>query len=213
MPETEKPKFEIISNEEMEELDADEQEFRNLRIDVPGVKGAAAAGIVAIGVGKTPGKNEFFRTHLTFRPVVQMVDVEIGIEKTYFAVSPGMVEPLASIGITCSPHTLYLTISSRGALRIIPARCADADGTVNEYNRTKELGLLSAVEKWKRLYTDTESVYRVFPAPEDRFPDPVWPDELKPAKIFRLAFRDRGRLIDSPQHELFQRWAARDKPE
>ena len=37
--------------------------------------------------------------------------------------------------------------------------------------------------------------------------------ELKPAKIFRLAFRDRGRLIDSPQHELFQRWAARDKPE
>ena len=131
MPEEkEKPKLEIISNEEMEQLDADEQEFRALRVDVPGAKGAAAAGIVAIGVSKTPGKNEFFRTHPTFMPVVQIVDVEIGMEKTYFAVSPSMVEPLASIGITCSPHTLYLTVTSRGALRIIPVRCADADGTV-----------------------------------------------------------------------------------
>ena len=64
-----------------------------------------------------------------------------------------------------------------------------------------------------RLYTDQENrCYRVFPAPAGRFPDPLWP-ELKPAKIFRLAFRDNGRLIDSTEHELFQRWAARDKPE
>ena len=34
---------------------------------------------------------------------------------------------------------------------------------------------------------------------------------LKPAKIFRLAFRDKGRLIDSPEHTLFQKWAARDR--
>ena len=52
-------------------------------------------------------------------------------------------------------------------------------------------------------------VYQVFPAPAGRFADPVWP-ELKPAKIFRLAFRDKGRLIDSPEHPLFQKWAARD---
>jgi hypothetical protein len=34
---------------------------------------------------------------------------------------------------------------------------------------------------------------------------------LKPAKIFRLAFRDKNRLIDSTEHTLFQRWAARDR--
>ncbi|MGA8295391.1 MAG: hypothetical protein WB820_23485 [Rhodoplanes sp.] len=34
--------------------------------------------------------------------------------------------------------------------------------------------------------------------------------QLKPAKIFRLAFRDKGRLIDSPEHALFRKWAARD---
>ena len=33
---------------------------------------------------------------------------------------------------------------------------------------------------------------------------------LKEAKIFRLAFRDKGRLIDSTEHPLFKKWAARD---
>ena len=38
-----------------EELGEEEQEFRALRRDLPGVKGASSAGIVAISVGKTPG--------------------------------------------------------------------------------------------------------------------------------------------------------------
>ena len=62
-----------------------------------------------------------------------------------------------------------------------------------------------------RLYTDQENkVYRVFPAPAERFADPIWP-VLKPAKIFRLAFRDKGRLVDSTEHPLFKKWAARDR--
>ena len=123
-----------------EQLDEDEREFRAMRLDLPGVKGAAAAGIVAISVGKAPTKNEFFRTHPTFRPITKIVDHEVGMERTYFAVAADMVEPLAAIG---------------------------------------------------------------------RFDDPQWPD-LKPAKIFRLAFRDKGRLIDSTEHPLFKKWAARD---
>ena len=77
-----KPKLEIASEEE---LDEDEAEFRKLRRDLPGVKGASAVGIVSIGVSKTPGKNEFFRTHAEFRPVVPLVDIEVGMEKQYFA--------------------------------------------------------------------------------------------------------------------------------
>jgi hypothetical protein len=49
----------------------------------------------------------------------------------------------------------------------------------------------------------------VFHAPEARFGEPIWP-ELKPAKIFRLAFKDKGRKIDSVDHPLFQKWAARE---
>ena len=73
-----------------------------MRRDLPGVKGAGAAGIVAISVGKAPAKNEFFRTHPTFRPIVPIVDLEVGMERQFFAVTKDMVEALAEIGITVS---------------------------------------------------------------------------------------------------------------
>ena len=174
------------------------------------MKGASAAGIVAISVGKTPAKNEFFRTHRTFRPIVPIVDHEVGMEKQFFAVTADMVEALNGIGITVTDHVLYLTITTPGAIRIVPVRQANADGEQNEYDRTKEIGLLQSIDEWVRLFTDQENrCYKVFPAPAGRFGEPQWPD-LKPAKIFKLAFRDKGRLIDSTEHPLFKKWAARD---
>ena len=50
---------------------------------------------MSINVGKTPGKNEFFRTHDKFRPEVPMVDLEVGMDRHYFAVTPDMVVALA----------------------------------------------------------------------------------------------------------------------
>ena len=105
-----------------EELDEEEREFRALRRDLPGVKGSSAAGIVAIKVDKIPGKNEFFRSHPTFRPVMSIVDVEVGMEKQFFAVTADMVNALAGIGITVSDHTLYFTVTSRGHYRVVPVR-------------------------------------------------------------------------------------------
>ena len=117
---------------------------------------------------------------------------------------------VAEIGITVSDHTLYFTVTSRGAYKIVPVRQAGPDGEQNEYARTKEVGLIDGIDRWVRLYTDQENrCYRVFPAPVGRFADPVLP-ELKQAKIFRLGFRDKGRLIDSRDHALYLKWAARD---
>jgi hypothetical protein len=200
-----------VTPADQEQLDEEEQEFRAMRRDLPGVKGASAAGIVAISVGKTPPKNEFFRTHCEFRPTIGMVDLEVGMEKQFFAVSPEMEAALHGIGITVSMHTLYLTVTSRGVIRVVPVRQANSDGDQNEYARTKEIGLVQGMTEWVRLFTDLENkCYQVFPAPAGRFPDaPVWPD-LKPAKIFKLAFRDKGRLVDSTEHTLFKKWAARD---
>jgi len=108
-----------------------------LRRDLPGVKGASATGIVAISVGKTPAKNEFFRTHGEFRPIIPIVDLEVGMERQFFAVTSDMVGNLHGIGISVTDHVLYLTITSRGAIRIVPVRQANADGEQNEYHRTK----------------------------------------------------------------------------
>ena len=199
-----------LPSEQVDALDADEAEFRALRRDLPGVKGASATGIVAMSVGKTPAKNEFFRTHREFRPIIPIVDLEVGMERQFFAVTNDMVENLHGIGISVTEHVLYLTVTSRGAIRIVPVRQANADGDQNEYHRTKEIGLVQAIDQWVRLYTDQENrCYKVFTAPAGRFSEPQWP-ELKEAKIFRLAFRDKGRLVDSVEHPLFKKWAARD---
>jgi hypothetical protein len=94
---------------------------------------------------------------------------------------------------------------------LVPVRQADLDGSQNEYNRTKEIGLLRGVKGWVRLVTDRPNGrYRVFEAPKGRFPEPVWPD-MKLGKTIKLAFTDRGHLIDSPEHPLFKKWAARDE--
>src|SRR5215831_7099824 len=121
--ETPKPKLELVPPTE-EELDEEEKEFRALRRDLPGVKGASAAGIVTISVGKAPSKNEFFRCQPEFRPIIPMVNCEIGMERQYFAVTSDMVEPLAGIGISVTDHALYLTVTSGGAVRIVPVRQA-----------------------------------------------------------------------------------------
>src|SRR5262249_9155031 len=136
-----KPKL-VVTNEE---LDEEEKEFLALRRDLPGsIQGAAAVGIVTISVGKSPTKNEFFRCNPDYTPIMAMVTHEVGLEKTYFAVIPAMIEPLASIAIKTADYRCYLTITSRGALRIIPIMQAGADGEQNEYNRTKEIAMLRA---------------------------------------------------------------------
>jgi hypothetical protein len=211
MTEKTTPKLELaepeISAEDQAALDQDEVEYRRLRCDLPGIKGAAAQGIVAVTVSKAPGKNEFFRTHPDFRPEMKLVNVEVGMEKQFFAVDPSMEVPLQGIGISFTKHVLYLTISPAGALHVIPISCE----TTNDYAHTKEIGLLDGVKRWVRLYTDqVNKNYKVFPAPVDRFDEPNWPG-LSEAKIVRLGFRDKGRLLYSTDHELFKKWAARDK--
>ena len=125
-----------------EELDEDEAEFRAMRRDMDGVKGTSAAGIVSINVGKAPPKNEFFRTHPSFAPSVPIINIEKGMEKHFFAVSPNMVEPLAAIGISVAYHTLYLTITSGGTLTVVPVRDAvEGAEATNDYDGTKAIAM------------------------------------------------------------------------
>jgi hypothetical protein len=206
-----KPKLEVVPSEQ---LDEEEEEFRRLRRDVPGVKGAGEIGIISISVGRQPSpRTEFYRTAKFFRPVVQIVAVEVGLDKQFVAVAPNMVEPLSSIGINTRDFTLYLIVSPRNTLRVIPVRGPDPEtGTQNEWDRSKEMALLDGVDAWVRMYSDREgSCYRSYPAPIGRFGEPAWPTTLKPAKIFRMCFRDRGRLIDSTDHALVRAWAGRDR--
>ena len=146
----------------VEGLDEDEIEFQKLRRDLPGVKGASAIGIVSITVSRKPEENEFFRTHPDFMPIIPIVNIEVGMERQFFAVTDNMVVALAGIGITVSDHRLYMIVTPRGAVRIIPIN-VESD---NEYIRSKEIGLIEGTRQWVRLYSDRENRnYKVFPAP------------------------------------------------
>jgi hypothetical protein len=200
---------ELVSKEE---LDAEEEEFRALRRDVPGVKGASTAGMLTIAVGKEPmPKHSFFRTHKDFMPVVALVNVEVGMDRRYVAVMPHMIEPLAAMGITAADHVLYLTITSDGGLRIVPVRGPNEDGEQNDWDRTKEAALIEGMDGWVRMYSDMPNHARkCFPAPAGQFGEPNWPHPFKPAQIMKLAFKDKGNLISSLDHILVQKWAGRD---
>ena len=189
----------------------EEQEFRRLQSGVAGVKGSAEAGLVTISVNKQPWKNKFFRTSKEFRSGVNMVVFEKGLDKSFVIVDPCMVEPLEAIGIAVSDFRLYLIISPEGALRIIPVRCADKEGNVNAWSETMEHALIEGYDKWVRVFADMPNgSYRTFPAPPERYGAPNWPT-IKPARIQRLAFGDRGLVIKAPDHVLFQKWAGRDR--
>ena len=87
----------------MNKLDEEEKEFRALRCDLPGVTGAAAVGVLTVGVGRKPiPKNEFIRTQQEFRPIVHLVNVQAGIDRHYIAVANSMIEPLKGLGIRSS---------------------------------------------------------------------------------------------------------------
>jgi hypothetical protein len=192
-----------------EELAREEAEYARLRQDLPNAEGASARGIVTINAEKNPGRNEFFRSHPDFCPVIYLVTDAVALDTRFYAVDPSMTHALQSIHIDFALHTLYLTLTAGNTLRVIPVRCPGPDGERNEYNSTKELALRTARKRWVRMYTDREnSCYRVFPAPIGRFPEPVFP-RLTEARIVRLAFRDKGRLIDTEFHPRFQAWAGR----
>jgi hypothetical protein len=206
--------IEIIGDETpiepgQEQLDADEAALRALRIDLPGTAGTPT-GIVSITVSNKFPKLEFFRAHPANIWDMCMVDHVSGMDIEHYAVMPAMVSELASIGVDALPYRIFELITAEGALRLMPVRQADIDGSVNEWARTKQIACARAAKVWVRAVTDrANGRYRVFEAPEGRFHEPVFPD-LSMAKLLRLAFTDRGRLIADAQHPLFLKWSARD---
>src|SRR5262249_49141736 len=152
-------------------------------------------------------KREFFRVHERNVTAFYMVDHVSGMDVEYHVVDKSMVSALASIKIDVATYRLYEMITADGALRLMPVRQADRDGNQNEWTKRKKVPLVAAMKAWVRVTSDRPNQrYRVFPAAVDRFPEPCWPD-LTMAKLIKLGFTDRGRLINSPQHPLFQKWA------
>ena len=107
-----------------QQLDEDEMTLRALRLDLPGT-GGTPTGIVSIAVSDRFPRREFFRTHPTHTAVLPMVDHAAGMD----IVTPPMVPELASIGVDALSYRLYEMLTAEGAVRVIPVRQADLDGS------------------------------------------------------------------------------------
>jgi hypothetical protein len=192
-----------------EQLDEDEAMLRALRIDLPGTADAPT-GIVSISATEKMPRREFFRTHSDPPIAMFLVDHSAGMDKEFYAVLPAMVGELASIGVDALPYRLYQVLTADGALKIILCRQAGVDGSQNEWNRTREIALVRGQKVWVRVISDKANTrYRIFEAPPNRFPEPLFPPYTW-AQLIKLSFTDRGRLIDSAQHPLFKKWAGSD---
>jgi hypothetical protein len=224
---TDKQKFEVVSSiepdtstdpnglspEQLKQIEQDERDLKAIMLDQPGVAASAvAAGTVAVGTGRPP-KDEFFRCHSgdTFHPLVPMVATNNKMDRVFCTVAPGMLPVLASLHISVAPFRIYLVQTEADIWRLVPVRQARKDGNQNIWDATLEVCLHQAMKEWIRIYNDPdrqddEGGWKKFPAAKDRFPDPVWP-ALPMATLIRLAFKDRGNHIDSPEHPLVQKWS------
>jgi hypothetical protein len=134
-----------------------------------------------------------------------------GMENKFYVVDEPLIPYLESIGFPTAPHTLYLTVTDKRVHTVIPVRCADESGERNAYNSTKEEVLLFGVDHWVRMFSDTKAGrYNRYPAPVGRFGEPVWAP-FTPAKVFNLAIRKNGLLIDSRVHPRVLAWIAAEE--
>jgi hypothetical protein len=195
-PPTEAP----FSADEQAALDQEEADYQAVSVDEDDP--APSISSLVIRVIKTPDKEQYFRTHPSFMLKLNLLQSRQGeaIDVAYLGVTKDMVEAMAELGMRPNLCRLYLTINKLQSVRLIPVR-VDSD---NSYTTTLREGLTLAMSVWTRVASDRdEQVYRNFPLPLNRYPDPIWPIDLTPAKAVSMVFRSRGRLIDTLQHPYY----------
>ena len=158
--------------EHQEQLDEEEREFRALRRDFPGVKGAGAAGIVAVSSPRSPARmSSSAPTPNSGRSMPWSISKLAwnGILRCHRSDGGGL---------ECDryhgdrSHSL-LHVTRAGSRNRSGSSSRYNDGEQNEYARTKEIGLMQASDEWVRLFTDRENrCYQVFPAPARRLRRP-----------------------------------------
>lgn len=196
-----------ITPEESAVLDADEALMSQLRVNLFSAAGLAAAAI-PLGVVKAHKPHELFRTHPDASAVQTVFAVTDETQRSadFYAVMPHMVEPLRALKAKIAVCKFYLTITADGIVRWLVCPQTDSE---NSWLTSREHCAVRARRGWGRMVSNTEADrYDFFDPAELGFtvnlPEPAWPPE-SPAKLFLLAFRDRGRLIADPQHPLFRK--------
>src|SRR5262245_24120989 len=169
--------------------------IENLRLDPTITDGLAAKVPNSLAVTK-PSKHDWIRVHPT--DSIPVGGIDIREDRELYLVGSAMTTIL---GNELVKSTLHPYVNRLGVLRLWPVRLPDPDGRQNEWHRTAAMAAAMAQKAWVRVSANTNlGGYQVFQA-STPIPDPTWP-ELSLQEMLKIAFVDRGRVINDMDHPV-----------
>jgi hypothetical protein len=185
---TDKPKIEMTG----EEVRWDNLE--SLRLSQDYVEAAGIKKEISIIRAKKPHRQEFIRVHPSWSLETMMyVDQD---ERTHYIVNPSLYELLEGELI---PKILFPYVNIKRVLKLWPIRLPDAEGKLDDWNRSSLEHAETAKEKWVRVASNRSlGAYEVF-SHLGAINDPEWPD-IDMQTIVDIAFKDCR--IDNETHPI-----------
>jgi hypothetical protein len=182
--------------------DADEALLDMLRLDPTKIEAAVKVPI-SLQVRK-PQKHDFVRVHPDIElPVfaIELKDDDAG----FYLVAGNMAAQLSE---EAAAYVLRPYVNRAGVLRLWPIRLPGADGKINRWHATAATAAAHAMKRWTRVTANRSAgEYEIFDA-QNQPPDPDWPDLTLP-DMLRLAFTDRGMVIQDAEHPVVRQLAGR----
>jgi hypothetical protein len=179
-------------------IDPDEELLASLRLDP-----TQAEAVVKVPVtlqARKPLKHEFVRVRRELALDVSAIEIKDGEsdDAGLYLVKPHLQGALQAETVS---FVLRPYVTRTAVLRLWPIRLPSSDGKQNEWHRSAGIAAARAMEKWVRVTANKAlGAYELFEA-ANQPPEPDWPP-LSLADMMRLAFVDRGRVIDSIEHPV-----------
>lgn len=197
MTEKTKPKLEVIGDEiggEKERWDS----LDSLRLDQDYIEQTGIKKEISIIRVKKPHRQEFVRVHREWcLETMVFIDQD---ERSHYIVNPSLYGLLEGELV---PKVLYPYINIKRVLKLWPIRLPDAEGKLDDWNRSALEAAKLAQEKWVRVASNRPlGAYEVFfPLSDAHVPSPEWPD-IDFQTIVDVAFKDLR--IDDETHPIIK---------
>jgi hypothetical protein len=153
--------------------------------------------ITTIPVGK-PHKQDFIRVHPNESYHFQTAILEIKDYRESYLIIKDLWEELSN---EITLKILYTTINRQRILFLWPVRLPDANGRLDEWNRSAHEAAQRAMKEWIKVKANMSlGAYEIF-TPTGNLPDPEWRD-IDFNEILKIAFRDK--IIDDIDHPVLR---------
>lgn len=150
---------------------------------------------------RKPSKEWFIRTHPDNKFHINTCVVELKEDNEMYLVDPSLWDSLVGES-TFGPRALITTINRQKVLFLWPIRLPDADGRIDDWNRSALEASQLAKDAWVRVQSNRPlGAYEVYEATGE-CGEPKW-DVPSFSDLLRIAFKDK--FIDRVDHPVLRR--------